>query len=52
MVCFGGYAGDDVYGKFGLWSMFYARVLLKDLFVERPPMIIVQPRELHGSSLG
>jgi hypothetical protein len=52
MVCLGGYAGNDVYGKFGCWPMFYARVLLKDWFVERPPRIIVQPRELCDSNLG
>ena len=39
------------YDKFGWWTVFYAQVLLKDRFVERPPRITVQPRELHGSSL-
>ena len=40
------------YDKFGWWTVFYAQVLLKDRFVERPPRITVQPRKLHGSSLG
>jgi hypothetical protein len=52
MVCLGGCAGDDVYGEFDWWPMFYARVLLKDRFVERPPRITMQPQELHGCSLG
>ena len=51
MVSLGCYAGDDVYGKFGWWPMFDARVLLKDRFMEKLPRMTVQPRELHASSL-
>jgi hypothetical protein len=34
MVCLGGYVGDDAYGKFGWWPMFYAWVVLMDRFME------------------